>query len=166
MFASLSSAAWTPVLANLRSICFDNEDIALDTLPELFKEAYNLEFISIIVGRIGTAEEPLKLLGASVRPSRLFLGACAGAMYVHLPSCMKCSNIRCAADSELDVRQASAWLSLIQCCAHTHSAAFCVFSGVQCRSYAAMPCSRQKYTAHQKDDFHLQALMSVYVLCL
>lgn len=70
--ASLSSPVWTPVLDNLRSICFRNQRMGLTSMPSLFKTASKCRYALIAVVALGTAEQPVVLHGSTAFVSRLF----------------------------------------------------------------------------------------------
>lgn len=61
---------WSPILANLRSILFDNVGVVLPSVPELFRTAHNCKFVSIETGTLGSAEEPALLDGSSCAAAR------------------------------------------------------------------------------------------------
>ena len=104
--ASLESPSWNPILEHLRSICFNNPEVRLNTLPTMFEKAPKCVFACLSAKSLGTASEPLHLVGGIAIVSRLAL--CCEAIHVNIPSYARWSEICFHSFFELDIRHAFA----------------------------------------------------------
>ena len=98
----LTSALWTPVLANMCSICFYNGLADLAVMPDMFRSAVSCDFFCILAAAMGTVAHPWALEGGIAQANKLYLKG--GEMHVVIPSGAAWSSLCCTDCEELDIR--------------------------------------------------------------